>query len=147
MGNAEPLETVGANLATEAELIHAPARRFPPIWRHRSLMVGLIVVTLILIVTIFAPLFTHYDPVLQDPNVTLLSPRASHPFGTDQFGRDLVARVFYGGRYTIAGSIIAILIATTIGTWLGLLAGFFGGILDTLIMRLIDLLLAFPGLL
>jgi ABC-type dipeptide/oligopeptide/nickel transport system permease subunit len=147
MTNAEPLETVGANLATEAEIIHLPARRFPPIWRHRSLMVGLIVVTLILIVTIFAPLFTHYNPTLQDTSDTLLSPRGGHPFGTDQFGRDLVARVFYGGRNTIAGSIVSILIATIAGTWLGLVAGFFGGILDAVIMRIIDLLLAFPGLL
>ena len=62
-------------------------------------------------------------------------------------GRDLVARVLYGGRYTIAGSVVSVLIATVVGTWLGLLAGYFGGFLDMVIMRLIDLLLAFPGLL
>src|SRR4051794_27415040 len=147
MGSAEPLETVGANLATEAEIIHAPARSFPPVWRHRSLLIGLIIVTAILIVTIFAPLFTPYNPVLQNPNDTFLSPRLSHPFGTDQFGRDVLTRVFYGGRNTIAGSIVSVLIATVVGTWLGLLAGYFGGVLDMVIMRLIDLLLAFPGLL
>ncbi len=143
----EPIETVGANLATESEVIHRPARTFPPVWRHRSLLIGLIVVVIILIVTIGAPLFTRYNPVLQNPGDTFLSPRWSHPFGTDQFGRDVLARVFYGGRNTIAGSIVSILIATVVGTWLGLVAGFFGGFLDMVIMRLVDLLLAFPGLL
>lgn len=147
MANTEPLETVGASLGTEAEIIHQPARTFPPIWRHRSLLIGLIIVTIILIGTIFAPLFTGYNPTLQNPNDTFLSPRWGHPFGTDQFGRDLVSRVLYGGRNTIAGSIVSILIATVVGTWLGLLAGYFGGLLDMAIMRLIDLLLAFPGLL
>jgi ABC-type dipeptide/oligopeptide/nickel transport system permease subunit len=147
MANIEPLETIGANPATEAELIHQPAHTFPPIWRHRSLLIGLIIVVIILIGTIFAPLFTSYNPVLQNPNDTFLSPRLGHPFGTDQFGRDLVSRVLYGGRNTIAGSVVSILIATVIGTWLGLIAGYFGGILDMVIMRLIDLLLAFPGLL
>lgn len=147
MANVEPLETVGANLATEAEVIHLPARTFPPVWRHRSLLIGMIVAVTILIVTIFAPLFSHDNPILQNPNDTFLSPRWGHPFGTDQFGRDMVARVFYGGRNTIAGSVVSVLIATVVGTWLGLLAGYFGGFLDLVIMRLIDLLLAFPGLL
>lgn len=147
MAEVEPLETVGANLATEAQVIQRPARRFPPIWRHRSLMIGLVVAGAILIVTIFAPFFSPFNPILQNPNDTFLSPRWGHPFGTDQFGRDLVARVFYGGRYTIAGSVVAVMLATFVGTWLGLLAGYFGGLLDLVIMRLIDLLLAFPGLL
>jgi ABC-type dipeptide/oligopeptide/nickel transport system permease subunit len=111
------------------------------------LLIGLVIAVAILFVTIFAPLLTPYNPVLQNPNDTLLAPQWAHPFGTDQFGRDLLARVFYGGRNTIAGSIVSVLIATFIGTWLGLLAGYFGGFLDLAIMRLIDLMLAFPGLL
>src|SRR5258708_1803962 len=130
MADVGPLNTVDANLATEAEVIHLPSRTFPPIWRHRSLLIGMLIAIAILFVTIFAPLLTSYNPTLQNPNDTLLSPRWSHPFGTDQFGRDLVARVFYGGRNTIAGSIVSVLIATIIGTWLGLLAGYFGGLLD-----------------
>lgn len=147
MADVEPIETVGASLATEAQVIHRPVRTFPPIWRHRSLLIGLIVAVAILIVTIFAPLFSPYNPILQNPNDTFLSPRWGHLFGTDQFGRDLVARVFYGGRNTIAGSVVSVLIATLVGTWLGLLAGYVGGFLDLVIMRLIDFLLAFPGLL
>jgi ABC-type dipeptide/oligopeptide/nickel transport system permease subunit len=147
MADVEPLETVGANPATEAEVIHRRARTVPPVWRHRSLMIGMIIAGAILIVTIFAPLFTPYDPIVQNPNDTFLSPRWGHLFGTDQFGRDLVARVFYGGRNTIMGSVVAVLIATIVGTGLGLVAGYFGGFLDMGIMRLIDLMLAFPGLL
>src|SRR5271165_5668719 len=147
MADVEPLKAVNANLATEAEIIQVPARAFPPVWRHRSLLLGTVIAVAILVVTIFAPLLTPYDPILQNPNDTLLAPSWAHPFGTDQFGRDLVARVFYGGRNTIAGSIVSVLIATIIGTWLGLLAGYFGGFVDMGIMRLIDLMLAFPGLL
>lgn len=147
MAHGEPLETIGASLDTEAEIVHLPARTFPPIWRHRSLLIGLIIVAAILFVTIFAPLLTSYNPTLQNPNDIFLSPRWSHPFGTDQFGRDVVARVFYGGRNTIAGSVVSVLIATVIGTWFGMLAGYFGGFIDMGIMRLVDLLLAFPGLL
>ena len=110
-------------------------------------MIGMVIAVAILLVTIFAPLITPYNPILQNPNDTFLSPRWGHPFGTDQFGRDLVARVFYGGRNTIAGSVVSVLIATIIGTWLGLLAGYFGGVADMVIMRLVDLMLAFPGLL
>jgi ABC-type dipeptide/oligopeptide/nickel transport system permease subunit len=110
-------------------------------------MVGLVIAVAILFVTIFAPLLTSYNPTLQDPNDIFYTPSWSHPFGTDQFGRDLVARVFYGGRNTIAGSLVSVLIATIVGTWLGLLAGFFRGVVDLVIMRIIDLMLAFPGLL
>jgi ABC-type dipeptide/oligopeptide/nickel transport system permease subunit len=147
MTEVESRNTTDANLAVEAEVMQRPGRSFPPIWRHRSLLIGMVVAIAILFVTIFAPLLTPYNPTLQDPNDIFLSPRWGHLFGTDQFGRDLVARVFYGGRNTIAGSIVSVLIATIIGTWLGLLAGYFGGFLDMIIMRLIDLMLAFPGLL
>src|SRR5438105_2808062 len=112
MADIQPTETLGANAAEEAEFIYARARTFPPVWRHRSLLIGLIVAGAILIVTVFAPLFTPFNPTLQNPNDTFLSPRAGHLFGTDQFGRDLVARVFYGGRNTVAGSIVSVLIAT-----------------------------------
>jgi ABC-type dipeptide/oligopeptide/nickel transport system permease subunit len=147
VANVEQLQPVATNSASEAEIVEVRRRRFPPIWQHRSLMIGLVIAVAILFVTIFAPLLTSYDPTLQNPNDIFYTPSWSHPFGTDQFGRDLVSRVFYGGRNTIAGSLVSVLIATVIGTWLGLLAGFFRGFVDLVIMRIIDLMLAFPGLL
>lgn len=142
-----PVSETGASASTEVSILQSSASRFPPFWRHTSLLVGLTILGIILVGVVGAPLWTHYDPVVQNANVPLQSPSASHPFGTDQFGRDIMSRVLYGGRWTILGSVIAVLIATVVGTWLGLVAGYFGGVLDLVIMRVIDLLLAFPGIL
>jgi ABC-type dipeptide/oligopeptide/nickel transport system permease subunit len=109
--------------------------------------VGLVIIIIMLIGVLGAPLWTHYDPIGQNINTALQAPSLSHPFGTDQFGRDILSRVLYGGRWTILGSVVAVLIATVVGTWLGLVAGYFGGLLDLVIMRIVDLLLAFPGIL
>lgn len=142
-----PADKVGATDAAEAEILQESASRFPPFWRHVSLLVGLVIIGVILAGVLGAPLWTHYDPTLQNANVALQAPSLSHPFGTDEFGRDILSRVLYGGRWTILGSVVAVLIATVVGTWLGLIAGYYGGALDLIIMRVIDLLLAFPGIL
>jgi ABC-type dipeptide/oligopeptide/nickel transport system permease subunit len=122
-------------------------RRFPPIWRHSSFVVGAVILLVILILTIGASIFTKSDPILQDPNATFLSPSPAHLMGTDELGRDMFARVLYGGRWTIAVSVAAIVIATLIGTVIGLVAGYLGGLVETIVMRAIDLMLAFPGIL
>lgn len=122
-------------------------RPLPPLWKHTSFMVGAVILVLILVMTIFAPLIATSDPIAQDPNSTFLPPSAGHILGADQLGRDMLARVLNGGRWTIAVSIVATLIATSIGTVIGLAAGYLGGLVDSAIMRVIDLLLAFPGLL
>jgi ABC-type dipeptide/oligopeptide/nickel transport system permease subunit len=122
-------------------------RHMPRFWRHVSLTVGLVTLGLILILTIGAPLFTASDPTAQNQNTIFLAPSSHFLFGTDEFGRDLWARVLYGGRWTIFGSLVSIVIAVVIGTGLGLIAGYMGGLVDIVIMRLMDLLLAFPGIL
>jgi ABC-type dipeptide/oligopeptide/nickel transport system permease subunit len=115
--------------------------------RRKSLLVGGALLLLILVLVIGAPLFTGYDPTAQDPNAILQGPSPSHIMGTDQLGRDIFARVLYGGRYTLLASVLAVLIGALLGTGLGLLAGFFGGIVENAGMRLVDFLLAFPGIL
>ncbi len=127
------------------DIVHR--RRFPPIWRHSSLVVGAVILLVILVLTIGASIFTKSDPILQDPNATFLSPSLAHLMGTDELGRDMFARVLYGGRWTIAVSVAAIVIATFIGTVIGLVAGYVGGLVETIVMRAIDLMLAFPGIL
>ncbi|MDB5059761.1 MAG: binding-protein-dependent transport system inner rane component [Chloroflexi bacterium] len=122
-------------------------RRLPLIWRHSSLLIGGIILIILIILTVGAPIFTSSDPTAQDPNSPFLAPAAGHVMGTDALGRSLFARVLYGGRWTIAGSIAAITIATLVGTLIGLVAGYVGGLIDAAIMRGIDLLLAFPGIL
>jgi peptide/nickel transport system permease protein len=94
-----------------------------------------------------APLVSPYDPLDQNMADFLVAPSRSHWFGTDQFGRDILSRVVWGGRLTLQVGAIAVGISATAGVLLGLTAGFYGRWPDAVIMRLIDLLLAFPSIL
>lgn len=141
------VEVVGTGLSVAEQGVLQTNRQLPAVWHHVSLLVGSAVVCIVLILTVGAPLFAHINPVDANGSAAVLPPSGAHWMGTDQLGRDIFSRVLYGGRYTVAGSIAAVVIATVIGTWLGLIAGYFGGILDLVIMRVVDLLLAFPGIL
>lgn len=114
---------------------------------HSSLRIGFVIMLLLVLSAILAPFLTHYNPILQNPNSILESPSRAHIMGTDQFGRDVFTRVLYGGRYTMFASLMVVLIGLIAGSILGLLAGYFGGLVDLFIMRAMDLLLAFPGIL
>lgn len=115
--------------------------------RHRSLSVGLVMFCVLLLAAFGAPLLTSADPTLQQPMATFSPPSAEYPMGTDAFGRDMFARVLYGARTTILASLGVVLLGSVVGTVLGLVAGYLGGKTGFAIMRLIDLLLAFPGIL
>ena len=115
--------------------------------RHRSLVAGLAMTAVLLLVIAAAPLLTSADPDLQDPMASFAPPSAEHPMGADAFGRDLFARVLYGGRTTILASVAVVVLGGLAGVTLGLIAGYAGGIVRFLIMRTVDLLLAFPGIL
>ncbi len=115
--------------------------------RSRAAMVGGIVLVLIVLTAFFAPMIAPEDPIQQNYTHVLLAPSSAHIFGTDQFGRDVLSRVVIGSRQSLAVAAIAIAIAASFGTILGLLSGFFGGWVDTIIQRLIDVQLAFPGIL
>ncbi len=128
----------------EAEL--PPRRRWR--WlRYRNLVWGGAVFVALLVVTFGAPLFTHANPLAVHPSATLLPPSSKHLFGTDELGRDLFSRVLYGGRYTIIASLAAMALGVTTGSLIGLIAGIAGGWVDMVLMRLMDLVLAFPGIL
>ena len=115
--------------------------------RHRSLALGLVICLTLMALVIAAPLLTSIDPNLQDPMTTFAPPSIAHPMGADAFGRDLFSRVLYGGRVTMLASLCVVLLGSIAGTTIGLVAGYFGGAIGFVIMRLIDLLLAFPGIL
>ena len=115
--------------------------------RHRSLVAGLAITALLLVLIAAAPLLTSADPNLQDPMASFAPPSMEHPMGADAFGRDLLARVLYGGRTTILASIAVVTLGGLAGVSLGLIAGYAGGVVRFLIMRVVDLLLAFPGIL
>ncbi len=115
--------------------------------RYRSLVVGAVLLGLLVIAALAAPLITSYSPTIANPSLILLPPSWVHPFGTDQFGRDLLSRVLYGARYTMLASLGAVLIGTIAGTLIGLVAGMAGGYVDLVLMRVVDLILIFPGIL
>ena len=115
--------------------------------RHKSLLAGVIIVVVIVALVLAAPLLTSVNPDTQNPAQTFLPPSLHHLMGTDSFGRDLLSRVLHGGQATLGASALVVLIGGTIGTLLGVIAGYFGGVTGYLIMRLVDLLLAFPGIL
>lgn len=114
--------------------------------RHRLAIIGLVAFIMIALAALFAPLLTPYDPAEQDLFNIAQPPSPAHPLGTDELGRDLLARVLYGGRVSLAVGLFASLIATAIGVAVGAAAGYYGGIIDNLLMRLVDLLLAFPSI-
>jgi peptide/nickel transport system permease protein len=113
-------------------------------YRQPALLAGLILLAVILFMVIAAPLLTSYNPDTQDLNATLTGPTAHHLLGTDQFGRDTWSRLLYGGRVDLQVAFIAVLFPFILGTILGSLAGYFGGWADLVIMRLVDIVVAFP---
>jgi oligopeptide transport system permease protein len=115
--------------------------------RNRAAVVGLVFVVLLVLAALFASVLAPYTFEQQDLDSTDLGPTGAHLFGTDQLGRDLLSRLLYGSRISLAVAVVDVLIVIVVGIPLGLAAGFFGGWVDTLVMRTVDVLLAFPNLL
>ncbi|ARM90659.1 oligopeptide ABC transporter permease protein (plasmid) [Rhizobium sp. CIAT894] len=122
-----------------------------PGWRRffgRRLMLALSAGLLLFFVllAIGAPVIAPYEPIMQNAEVRLQAPSLLHPFGTDNFGRDILSRVIWGARLDLQMALIGVIFPFLIGTTVGTIAGFFGGIVDALFMRLVDIILAFPFL-
>lgn len=115
--------------------------------RNRGAIAGLIVFILIVLSSILAQRLAPYDPLLISPQDYLQPPSRSHWLGTDSYGRDVLSRVLHGGRVSLTVGFASVLIASALGVLLGLIAGYYGGRVDGAIMRFVDMLLAFPGLL
>ena len=111
------------------------------------LRAGAFLVALTALAAVIGPAITPYDPVSQQLPLRLAAPSLAHPFGLDELGRDILARVLAGARISFLVGLTVVSISAAVGTMLGGLAGYVGGLLDDLISRLIDTLLAFPGLL
>ncbi len=108
------------------------------------LITGIIIIGVLGFIAVFAPLFSHYDPSLIDSKELLMPPSVEHWLGTDSLGRDLASRLIYGGRISLSIGFIAMGIAVFLGLILGACAGFYGKLIDTLIMRFVDIMLCFP---
>ena len=111
-----------------------------------KLMIFGIIKALIVISAIFAPYICPYDPYEQDLSIAYQSPNAMHLMGTDVFGRDMLSRIIIGGRVSILSTLLLVLSIALFGTLIGIICGYFEGKIDTVIMRLSDSCLAFPGL-
>ena len=108
---------------------------------------GALLTVALLLVAIAAPLISPFDPNAQDTIRRLETPSKEHPLGLDDLGRDVLSRIFYGARVSLRVGFSVVLIASALGIALGAIAGYFGGAADLVIMRICDILLAFPGIL
>jgi peptide/nickel transport system permease protein len=123
-----------------------PRWQWRKLLRNRNLLVGGTIVLLLVAAALLAPWLTAYQPLAQDPAHALQSPNLSHPFGTDNYGRDILTRVLYGGRIDLRVGLIAVIAPFIIGILLGSVSGYYGSWIDTLAMRAVDIVQAFPFL-
>lgn len=100
----------------------------------------------IILVGIFAPVIATHSPYESNLHDAFIAPNSEHIFGTDKLGRDIFSRVIYGTRISLSAALILVILIFTIGTTLGVIAGYFGGIIDTIIMRISDMMISFPGM-
>ncbi len=115
--------------------------------RQPGVVVGAVTLLLLIVGAVFAPFLTPYEPAKMSPREALQPPSLAHPLGTDHFGRDQLARLLYGGSLSLQVGLVAVAIGASIGVTLGAIAGYRGGWIDEIIGRIIDIKLAFPGIL
>lgn len=132
------MTTVAPEVARRRLLVRGPARL------NATLVTGLALLGLLVAAALGAPLLTHWDPIAQDLTKSLQAPGNGHLLGTDQLGRDVLARLLYGARVDLRVGALAVLFPFLIGATLGLVAGWRGGWFDTVLMRVVDMVVAFP---
>lgn len=115
--------------------------------QNKAAMVGLTIISILVIVAVFGKFIMPYDPYIGELSESLQSPSASHLLGTDEQGRDILSRIIDGTRISLRVGLTAVAIALSIGISLGSVAGYYGGKVDLIIMRIMDIILAFPSLL
>ncbi len=114
---------------------------------NRMAMTGLIIIVVLVLTAVFAPYISPHDPYRVDMNEQFLSPSLTHWLGTDNFGRDVLTRILYGARISLVVGIVPSFISLIIGAIMGIVSGYYGGRIDFTIMRLADMMIAFPSLL
>ncbi len=108
---------------------------------------GLVIVLLILSTALFAPVLAPHSPTQQNLELDLLQPTSGHPLGTDKLGRDILSRIVFGSRVSVLVGISTVSISLSLGLLIGSVSGYFGGWVDQFLMRLVDVLMSFPGIL
>ncbi len=115
--------------------------------KRKVAVAGFVILLLLIVVALTAPVIRAADPDKVVPRAALQGPSTEHWFGTDQYGRDMYSRVIYGTRISLLVGFISVSIAVVVGTTLGLISGYYGRWVDTTVMRFVDIMLAFPGIL
>ena len=134
-------------IAPARDELESPARRaLRRLVRRKGAVIGLVAIATFILLALFAPFVAPYDPIATSWGLVRKPPSALHWFGTDDLGRDILARVIYGARASLMAGAISVGIALTIGVPLGLLSGYRGGFVDALISRITDAMLACPFL-
>ncbi|CCD84698.1 dipeptide transporter; membrane component of ABC superfamily [Bradyrhizobium sp. ORS 285] len=124
-----------------------PSRLWLTFSKNPLFWLGALLLAIIIAVAVLAPLIAPHDPLEQNIVARLEPPSAEFPFGTDNYGRDVLSRLIYGARISLMVGFVAILIAMTIGCTIGIVAGYVGGVVDQLVMGVLDVMLSFPALL
>jgi len=140
------IERPGAS-ATGTEILIGQPSLFQRLLRSKSAIIGSVIVLMMIGVAAFASVIAPYDPIKQSFKIQLQPPSSSHPLGTDEFGRDILSRVFFGSRWALLAGFLADSIALVLGVIIGVLGGFYGREVDAVIVWLTDVMLAFPYLL
>jgi peptide/nickel transport system permease protein len=132
--------------AATGPIVVAAASAWQRATRSGGLAIGLVLALAMVVMALAAPWLAPYDPNAQDVLLKLEPPSAAHPFGTDDFGRDVLSRVIYGARISLFVGAIATLAGVLAGTIIGVVSGYFGGVVDRVVTALTDVLLSFPQL-
>ncbi|MBA2518296.1 MAG: ABC transporter permease [Chloroflexia bacterium] len=128
------------------QLVSQRQRALRTFAKNRTAVVGLTLILLLLLIAVFAPWIAPYDPLAQDIPARLQPPSDAHWLGLDDRGRDILSRVIFGTRIALLVGFFSVLLGGVVGTAIGVIAGYFGGKVDAVLMRLTDVLLAFPEL-
>ncbi len=134
-------------MSETVQRIRTPFGEFLRRFRRQHLAIAaLAVIVLLILAAVFAPFIAPYDPATPDYDSLLDGPSAMHWLGTDAYGRDILSRIIWGGRVSLSVGFLSVALGGVVGIVIGLISGFFGGWLDGVLMRLMDVLLAFPGI-
>jgi ABC-type dipeptide/oligopeptide/nickel transport system permease subunit len=136
-----------AGIAVPGPLARSEAPLTEAIRRLRkstTAVIGAVIVVALVLVALFADVLAPMSPIVSDQHTTFARPSLDHPLGTDQLGRDMLSRVIHGSRVSLVVGVSSVVLALFVGVPLGLIAGYVGGRLDSVVMRLMDLILAFP---
>ncbi|MDP9368556.1 MAG: ABC transporter permease [Chloroflexota bacterium] len=142
-------QATGVQVTENLARFRAPARPHLALrlFKRKVAVAGFVILLLLVAVALTAPVISSADPNKVAPRDALQGPSTEHWFGTDQYGRDMLSRVIYGTRISLLVGFISVSIAVVVGTTLGLISGYYGHWVDTTVMRFVDIMLAFPGIL